>query len=441
MSIQNTNYEISTGQDLNQIFAPLVGIAGPDTGLEYYDISTSTYKDLSQLFLPYASGTIPATNFFSNTGEDLKSIFQAISQAIWSYVNFNNQNTRHSIYNGPPASLNPLAKKWQYTAPVGTNFNQNSLVIGPTGIIYLAENSGFIYALIDNGSSASSLFSINTGYTGLLPPTIGLNNIMYITLTNVVKAIKDINTALPVDLWSLTITASNPSSPIIGSDGTLYISTSNGYIYAVSSNGSFKWSYNSGNSVSSLAIGSNGTIYASASTILYAINSNGTLKWSYNAGVLLGTPSIGSNGTIYAINSSTIYAITDSETSGTPKWNLNVGTALTRTVSIGNNGILYLVTNTTVISVTDGGNVGSINWTCNNLPPASQSLTAVSIGLNGTIYTTGDYGLVVSITDNGVNNYTINWAFQNATSASSPCSIGSNGTIYFGGGYNAVVAI
>jgi hypothetical protein len=61
MSTQLTNYEILTGQDLNQIFAPLLlGAPGSDTGFEYYDTTTNTYKDLSNLFLPYSGGTIPS---------------------------------------------------------------------------------------------------------------------------------------------------------------------------------------------------------------------------------------------------------------------------------------------------------------------------------------------------------------------------------------------
>jgi hypothetical protein len=453
MSTQLTNYEILTGQDLNQIFAPLLGAPGLDTGFEYYDTTTNTYKDLSNLFLPYYDGTIPSTNFFSKiTGKDLNLVFQGISQAVWPYINYNNQNTRQSIYNGPPVSSTPPTTKWLYQVPLGGSFKENQIVIGPTGIIYIVEDAGWIYALIDNVSGATVLFSSYTDYSGLLPPTIGANNIMYIAATNTVRAYKDINTSAPSILWdlpfstpSLPLPLTNPNSPIIGSDGTLYVSTGNGYIFSISSSGVLNWSnnLNLSNPVYSLAIGTNGTIYASASTFLHALNSDGTLKWSYNASVTLGVPSIGADGTIYALNSSTIYAITDV---GTLKWSLNVGTNFRGIVSIGNNGRLYLVTDKTVISVIDNGSIGSVNWICNTLPSASRALMSVSIGTNGTIYTTGDYGFIASITDNGIGlGYTINWAYQVISGGlvgfSSPCAIGSNGTIYFGGDHNYIVAI
>ena len=448
MSTQNTNYKISTGQDLNLIFAPLDGTAGPNTGFKYYDILTLTYKDINQLFEPYSGGdTANTTNYISylspHNGKDLNIIFNPIASAVWSYINYNNRNTRQSIYDGPPPTPSPPATKWQYSAPVGANFNENQLVIGPTGIIYIAENNGFIYALLDNATSASVLFSSNTSYSGLKSPTIGVNNIMYVVGPDTIRAYKDINTTSPSILWSLSIIpATNPNSPIIGSDGTLYVSTSDGFIYAVSSNGILKWSYDLFNPVSKIAIGINGTIYACASTYLYAINSNGTLKWSYDATVILEVPSIGADGTIYAINLSSIYAITDTGTTGILKWNLDVGTDLRGIVSIGSNGKLYLVTDQTVISVIDNVTNGSIYWNCLVSVDAAE-LTEVSIGLDGTIYTTGDYGLVASITEISSSPfYQINWAYQVTLSgSSSPCTIGSNGTIYFGGDHNYILAL
>jgi hypothetical protein len=448
MSIPTTNYEISTGQDLNLIFAPLVGTAGSDSGFEYYDTTSLTYKDLSTLFLPYTNDPVSATNYVSDlaphNGKDLNIIFQGIAYPVWPYINFNNKNTRQSTYDGPPVLPNPPTVKWTFSAPPGASFNENSLVIGPTGIIYIAEDNGNIYALIDNGLTVSTLFSSNTGYTGLLPPTIGVNNIMYVVGPNIVKAYKDINTSSPFSpsiLWSLSISlATTPNSPIIGSDGTLYISSTK-YIFAVSSIGVLKWSDTLLNTVSKLAIGLDGTIYATASTYLYAVNSNGSIKWQYNIGVILGVPSIGSDGTIYAFNLTTIYAITDTGIVPTSvKWSLNVGVNLTRTISIGNNNKLYVVTDKTVISITDNGLTGSVNWTY-SAALLSQALTAVSIGLDGTLYTTGDYGFIGCITDNGAS-YTINWAFQALLSGfSSPCSIGLNNRIYFGGDHNYVVAI
>jgi len=64
-------------------------------------------------------------------------------------------------------------------------------------------------------------------------------------------------------------------SPAIGSDGTVYIGSYSGKLYAVNPNGSLKWTFTTGGPIyySSPAIGSDGTIYVgSQDNNLYAVN-------------------------------------------------------------------------------------------------------------------------------------------------------------------------
>jgi outer membrane protein assembly factor BamB len=69
------------------------------------------------------------------------------------------------------------------------------------------------------------------------------------------------------------------------------------------SNGSLKWKYLTSNSVSSSpAVGSDGTVYVgSQDGRLYAINpGDGSEKWSYaTAGIVASSPAIGGDGTVY----------------------------------------------------------------------------------------------------------------------------------------------
>ena len=65
-------------------------------------------------------------------------------------------------------------------------------------------------------------------------------------------------------LWEYATTGSILSTPAIGLDGTIYIGTVGGALYAINTDGSSKWSYwEMGKSVwrSSPAIGKDGTIY------------------------------------------------------------------------------------------------------------------------------------------------------------------------------------
>jgi len=79
--------------------------------------------------------------------------------------------------------------------------------------------------------------------------------------------------ATPELKWSFTTGGYIRSSPAIVVDGTIYVGSSDGKLYAMNPDGSEKWSFTTGNSVqSSPAIGADGTIYVgSFDGRLYAI--------------------------------------------------------------------------------------------------------------------------------------------------------------------------
>jgi outer membrane protein assembly factor BamB len=70
-----------------------------------------------------------------------------------------------------------------------------------------------------------------------------------------------------------TFATGNSSSPAIGSDGTVYVGSTDGKLYAVTPAGMLKWAFATGNSIeSSPAIGSDGTLYVGSDDgNLYAI--------------------------------------------------------------------------------------------------------------------------------------------------------------------------
>jgi len=82
------------------------------------------------------------------------------------------------------------------------------------------------------------------------------------------------------------------SSPAIGADGTIYVATQPGILYAVSISGQLLWTFDiasagfTGSFRSSPSIDSNGSIYfglniGNPSSAFFAVNSNGTLKWVF----------------------------------------------------------------------------------------------------------------------------------------------------------------
>ena len=76
---------------------------------------------------------------------------------------------------------------------------------------------------------------------------------------------------------------SSAVSPVLSKYGAVYFGTGK-YVYAVTKMGTLKWKYKTGGSVSSVTVGSDGTLYI-GSDKLYALNSDGSkIKWSYSAG-------------------------------------------------------------------------------------------------------------------------------------------------------------
>ncbi|UTB34090.1 MAG: PQQ-binding-like beta-propeller repeat protein [Methanobacterium sp. ERen5] len=138
------------------------------------------------------------------------------------------------------------------------------------------------------------------------------------------------------------------SSPAIGSDGTIYFGSDDGKLHAVNPNGTKKWTYSTGwNIDSSPTIGSDGTIYFGCyENKLYALNPNGTKKWTYTVGDSVElSPAIGSDGTIYIGNyDGNLYAISDITVSTTVKGGL-YNTTKTITLKMSQAGKIYYTLN------------------------------------------------------------------------------------------------
>ena len=130
-------------------------------------------------------------------------------------------------------------------------------------------------------------------------------------------------------------------SPTIGSDGTIYVGSLDGYIYAISPEGLKKWYFyrshwSGGWITSSPAIGTDGTIYVgSEDNNLYAIKPNGREKWAFETGGDISRSlAIGSGGIIYfGSYDNKIYAYIGSYILSHPKTqNLSIGSSVTLSV-------------------------------------------------------------------------------------------------------------
>ena len=117
------------------------------------------------------------------------------------------------------------------------------------------------------------------------------------------------------------------SSPTIGSDGTVYVGSIDGKLYAINGKTGVKlWEFETGDGVgSSPAIDSDGTVYVGSwDNKLYAINGQTGIKlWEFEWGFRVrSSPTIRSDGTVYVgSEGNKLYAIkTDSKGLANSPW-------------------------------------------------------------------------------------------------------------------------
>ncbi|MBP1996973.1 outer membrane protein assembly factor BamB family protein [Paenibacillus eucommiae] len=117
----------------------------------------------------------------------------------------------------------------------------------------------------------------------------------------------------------------NSSSPAVSADGTVYVGSTDGKLYAVDKKGKKKWEFPTEAAVySSPAISADGTVYVGSGVNLYAITPDGKLKWTFEAGgAIYSTVAIGEDGTVYVeCEDGKLYAL---KPDGTKKWEFVTG--------------------------------------------------------------------------------------------------------------------
>ncbi|MCS7213950.1 MAG: PQQ-binding-like beta-propeller repeat protein [Candidatus Calescibacterium sp.] len=161
--------------------------------------------------------------------------------------------------------------QWSYTA----GDVKSGVALSCDGTIYVGNKAGNLFAINPNGTLKWTL-SLG-GEIKSVPAVDG--NILYVTSGNKLFKIQDSGT-FGVSLWSYTATGTvNWSSPALSEHNLVYFAGGS-YLYAVSSSSSGIWSFNTGAEIrSSPNIAPDGTVYiTSRNGYIYAIGSTGATK-------------------------------------------------------------------------------------------------------------------------------------------------------------------
>jgi outer membrane protein assembly factor BamB len=235
-----------------------------------------------------------------------------------------------SGYNNRLYAINPDSSlKWG--AGLSPNMNLTTPVIGPDGTIYVGAGyvqnfvyHGRLYAFNPDGSSRwitqhGAFLQLDAYVTS--SPAIGADGTVYVGL---LESWRGQLVALDPDdatvKWVRETSSGIKTSPAIAPDGVIYVAADS-QLYAVSSDGTLEWQYDSDLQFSSHspAIGSDGAIFIGTVAAfdstglslgyskLYAINPDGSVRWVSNIQLREGsvsvndlqTPTVGADGTVY----------------------------------------------------------------------------------------------------------------------------------------------
>jgi len=226
--------------------------------------------------------------------------------------------------------------------------------IGIDGTIYIgsAGNSGKVYAL--DGKSGLSRWKFTVGNTVHRHPAIASDGTIYVgTSTTKVFALDGRTGDKKWEFAADGMVPTGFSAAAIGVDGTIYIGTEKKYYALDGKSGAKKWDFETGekNFLSSPTIGDDGTVYVTSKDgKVYGLDAEtGARNWEYYTGKsVYTTPAIGSDGTVYVMAYKRLLAL-DGRT-GAKRWQFSVPNSPIISYSfssptIGPDGTLYVAFN------------------------------------------------------------------------------------------------
>lgn len=231
--------------------------------------------------------------------------------------------------------------------------------------------------------------------------------------------------------WTFTSERAVKSSPVIGSDGTVfigaYLSSTQELVALNPTDGSIKWQYDAGSLIDgSPAIGADGTIcFGNSAYDMNAVNSaDGTPKWSTHlTGPIYSSPAIAPDGTVYVGNDDG-QVVALNPANGSIIWTFLAGNSVRASPAIGADGTIYIGSIDRYLYALNPLD-GSTKWSFSS---GGYVYSSPAIGTDGTIYFGSNDRYVYALYPNG----SLKWSYNTGEPVEASPAIGPDGTIYVG---------
>jgi outer membrane protein assembly factor BamB len=208
-------------------------------------------------------------------------------------------------------------------------------------------------------------------------------------------------------LWSHNLGGNLTPGPVVGADGTIYVASTNGVLYALNPmTGAELWEVQgtgpSANgddlSVSPLILPSGELLWPGPGGVVDEVSPKGTVVWSHGFGGTVLSPVL-NNSTVYLVTTSgNVSAVAVGGAEPVVAWSIQVGNSSFGSPVIDGTGQLVTTTGRDIVAVRNDGTKGVIAW--RNALNAAVEVSASS-DAKGHVYVTDNSGTAYCFTDAG----------------------------------------
>jgi outer membrane protein assembly factor BamB/subtilisin family serine protease len=238
-------------------------------------------------------------------------------------------------------ALNPDgSRKWRYSlSGYGT---VSSPAVGSDGTVYVGDSFYYVHAVNPDGTRKWR--TQTQGIVQSSPALAGDGTILVRSDDGLLSALDPSGGNVRWTFRTGTGPATTYSSPAIAPDGTVYCAGADSRLYAISPNGVARWNFPTDFIFASPTIANDGTVYFGVSAPtrrFYALNPDGSLKWEYIVGdTVSSSAAIGLDGTVYfGCADRKLYALSSS---GQLRWTYETGDAIRRcSPAVASDGTIY----------------------------------------------------------------------------------------------------